>query len=229
MIVVLDNYDSFTYNLVQYLGELGETLAVYRNDKVSVAQIDAQRPEAIVISPGPCSPGEAGISVELLRELGPRVPTLGVCLGHQCIGEAFGGQVVRAPEIMHGKTSLIYHDGEGIFQGLPQPFEAIRYHSLIVERESLPPGLVPTAQTSKGLIMGLRHASYPIMGVQFHPESIMTRDGKDLLRNFLRLARDENSEETRERTSEAGLATARAPSGEGPGGAAPREENRLYR
>jgi GMP synthase-like glutamine amidotransferase len=130
---------------------------------------------------------------------------------------------------MHGKTSLIYHDGEGIFQGLPQPFEAIRYHSLIVERESLPPGLVPTAQTSKGLIMGLRHASYPIMGVQFHPESIMTRDGKDLLRNFLRLARDENSEETRERTSEAGLATARAPSGEGPGGAAPREENRLYR
>ena len=208
MIVVLDNYDSFTYNLVQYLGELGETLAVYRNDKVSVAEIDAQRPEAIVISPGPCSPGEAGISVELLRELGPRVPTLGVCLGHQCIGEAFGGQVVRAPEIMHGKTSLIYHDGEGIFQGLPQPFEAIRYHSLIVERETLPPVLVPTAQTSKGLIMGLRHASFPIVGVQFHPESIMTRDGKDLLRNFLHLAREERREETKEETSEAGLATA---------------------
>jgi anthranilate synthase component II len=207
MIVVLDNYDSFTYNLVQYLGELGETLAVYRNDKVSVAEIAAQRPEAIVISPGPCSPGEAGISVELLRELGPRVPTLGVCLGHQCVGEAFGGRVVRAPEIMHGKTSLIYHDGEGIFQGLPQPFEAIRYHSLIVERETLPPELVPTAQTSKGLIMGLRHVSHPIVGVQFHPESIMTREGKELLRNFLRLARAG--------TLEAGLATAGGGAGRG--------------
>ena len=218
MIVVLDNYDSFTYNLVQYLGELGETLAVYRNDKVSVAEIAAQRPEAIVISPGPCSPGEAGISVQLLRELGPRVPTLGVCLGHQCIGEAFGGRVVRAPEIMHGKTSLIYHDGEGLFQGLPQPFEAIRYHSLIVERETLPPGLVPTAQTSTGLIMGLRHVSHPIVGVQFHPESIMTRDGKDLLRNFLRLAREEKRAGTGEGT----------PVGEGPGDAGPREEDHLY-
>jgi anthranilate synthase/aminodeoxychorismate synthase-like glutamine amidotransferase len=224
MIVVLDNYDSFTYNLVQYLGELGETLAVYRNDKVSVAEIAAQRPEAIVISPGPCSPGEAGISVDLLRELGPRVPTLGVCLGHQCIGEAFGGRVVRAPEIMHGKTSLIYHDGEGIFQGLPQPFEAIRYHSLIVERETLPPCLVPTAQTSKGLIMGLRHVDYPVVGVQFHPESIMTREGKDLLRSFLRLARAG----TGARTPEAGLATAGAPLGEGPGDAVPRVENQLY-
>jgi anthranilate synthase component 2 len=204
MIVVLDNYDSFTYNLVQYLGELGETLAVYRNDKVSVAEIAAQAPEAIVISPGPCSPGEAGISVDLLRQLGPRVPTLGVCLGHQCIGEAFGGRVVRAPEIMHGKTSLIYHDGEGIFQGLPQPFEAIRYHSLIVERETLPPCLVPTAQTSKGLIMGLRHVDYPVVGVQFHPESIMTREGKDLLRSFLRLAREGKPEG--------------APLGEGAGG-----------
>jgi len=192
MIVVVDNYDSFTYNLVQYLGELGETLSVQRNDQTSVEAIAAQEPEAIVISPGPCAPADAGISVDLLRRLSPSVPTLGVCLGHQCIGEAFGARVVRAPEIMHGKTSLIYHDGEGVYAGLPNPLEAIRYHSLIVERESLPESLVPTAQTSKGLIMGLRHVSYPVIGVQFHPESIMTHSGKDLLRNFLRLARGQD-------------------------------------
>jgi anthranilate synthase component 2 len=191
MIVVLDNYDSFTYNLVQYLGELGETLAVYRNDQTTVEEVAARSPEAIVISPGPCSPGEAGISVDLLRRLGPLVPVLGVCLGHQCIGEAFGGRVIRAPEIMHGKTSLIYHDGDGLFAGLPNPLEGIRYHSLIVERSTLPDELVPTAQTSTGLIMGLRHVRYPVMGVQFHPESIMTQGGKDVLRNFLRLAREE--------------------------------------
>jgi anthranilate synthase/aminodeoxychorismate synthase-like glutamine amidotransferase len=191
MIVVVDNYDSFTYNLVQYLGELGETVNVYRNDQTTVEEIGAQEPEAIVISPGPCAPADAGISVDVLRRLGPTVPTLGVCLGHQCIGEAFGGQVIRAPEIMHGKTSLVYHDGEGLFAGLPNPLEAIRYHSLIVERSSLPDALVSTAQTSKGLIMGLRHVSFPVVGVQFHPESIMTTSGKDLLRNFLRMARGE--------------------------------------
>lgn len=191
MIVVVDNYDSFTYNLVQYLGELGETLAVYRNDQTTVEEIAAQSPEAIVVSPGPCAPADAGISVDVLRRLGPTVPTLGVCLGHQCIGAAFGGKVIRAPEIMHGKTSLVYHDGEGLFAGLPNPLEAIRYHSLIVERSSLPETLVSTAQTSKGLIMGLRHVSYPVVGVQFHPESIMTTSGKDLLRNFLRMARGE--------------------------------------
>jgi len=191
MIVVVDNYDSFTYNLVQYLGELGETLAVYRNDQTTVEEIAALSPEAIVVSPGPCAPADAGISVDVLRRLGPTVPTLGVCLGHQCIGEAFGARVIRAPEIMHGKTSLVYHDGEGLFAGLPNPLEAIRYHSLIVERSSLPETLISTAQTSKGLIMGLRHASYPVVGVQFHPESIMTTSGKDLLRNFLRMARGE--------------------------------------
>ena len=189
MIFVLDNYDSFTYNLVQYLGELGERVEVARNDKVSVADVAALRPEAIVVSPGPCTPREAGISVDLLARLGPHIPTLGVCLGHQCIGEAFGGRVVRAPEIMHGKTSLIYHTGQGVFEGLPNPFEAIRYHSLIVEKSSLPAALITTAQTGSGLIMGLRHRAFPIEGVQFHPESIMTAVGKDLLRNFLARAR----------------------------------------
>ena len=194
MIVMIDNYDSFTYNLVQYLGVLGEDLEVFRNDKTTVAEVAALEPEAIVISPGPCTPREAGISVDLLRELGARIPTLGVCLGHQCIGEAFGGSVVRAPEIMHGKTSLIYHDGQGVFAGLPSPFEAIRYHSLVVRRDDLPPELVPTAQTSAGLIMGLRHRTYPIEGVQFHPESIKTEAGMDLLRNFLKLARAYNAQ-----------------------------------
>lgn len=191
MIVVIDNYDSFTYNLVQYLGELGEAVAVYRNDQASVREVAAQRPEGIVVSPGPCSPDEAGISVSLLRELGPHIPMLGVCLGHQCIGAAFGGRVVRAPEVRHGKTSLVYHDSRGVFAGLPNPLEAIRYHSLIVERDSLPGELVSTAQTSTGLIMGLRHVQYPVEGVQFHPESIMTPSGKDLLRNFLAMARAE--------------------------------------
>ena len=189
MILVIDNYDSFTYNLVQYLGELGETLAVYRNDAITVEGVAALEPEAVVISPGPCTPREAGISIDLIRHLGPRIPMLGVCLGHQCIGEAYGGTVVRAPEIMHGKTSLIYHDRQGVFEGLPNPFEAIRYHSLVVQREDLPDELVATAQTSAGLIMGLRHRYYPVEGVQFHPESIKTEPGKDLLRNFLAMAR----------------------------------------
>lgn len=189
MILVIDNYDSFTYNLVQYLGELGEEVEVYRNDKTTVAEVASRHPEAILISPGPCTPREAGISVEVIRELGPGIPTLGVCLGHQCIGEAFGGTVSRAPEIMHGKTSLIYHDGAGVFRGLPAPFEAIRYHSLIVEKDDLPEELEATAHTASGLIMGLRHRNLPIEGVQFHPESIKTEVGKDLLRNFLRQAR----------------------------------------
>ncbi len=190
MIVMIDNYDSFTYNLVQYLGELGEEVEVYRNDKITVSQVAARNPEAIVVSPGPCTPREAGISMDVIRELGPGIPTLGICLGHQCLGEAFGGVVRRAPEIMHGKTSLIYHDGKGVFAGLPAPFEAIRYHSLIVERETLPKELEPTAQTSTGLIMGLRHRQHPIEGIQFHPESIKTEVGKDLLRNFLQQARE---------------------------------------
>jgi anthranilate synthase component 2 len=189
MIVVIDNYDSFTYNLVQYLGELGEELEVFRNDKVTVTEVASARPEAIVISPGPCTPREAGVSVDLIRRLGPHTPVLGVCLGHQCIGEAFGGAVRRAPEIMHGKTSLIYHDGSGVFLDLPSPFEAIRYHSLVVERDSLPAELVRTAQTASGLIMGLRHRTHPIEGVQFHPESIRTQFGREILRNFLSTAR----------------------------------------
>lgn len=189
MILMIDNYDSFTYNLVQYLGELGEDVEVYRNDAITVAAVAARNPEAIVVSPGPCTPREAGVSVEVIRELGPGIPLLGVCLGHQCIGEAFGGTVRRAPEIMHGKTSLIHHEGKGVFAGLPAPFPAIRYHSLIVEQETLPAELEVTARTDTGLIMGLRHTSHPIEGVQFHPESIKTEAGKDLLANFLRQAR----------------------------------------
>jgi anthranilate synthase component 2 len=185
---MIDNYDSFTYNLVQYLGELGAAVRVYRNDAVAVAQIAAEAPEAIVVSPGPCDPAQAGISNEVIRALGPRIPTLGVCLGHQCLGEVFGGRVVRAPEIMHGKTSLIYHNGRELFKGLESPFEAIRYHSLIVERAGLPDTLDITAQTADGLIMGLRHRRFPIWGVQFHPESILTHAGKDILRNFLAIS-----------------------------------------
>ena len=185
MLVMIDNYDSFVYNLVQYLGELGVELRVFRNDAVTVEDILALRPDGVVISPGPCSPKEAGISVELIRRLAGRVPVLGVCLGHQAIGEAFGGRVVRAPEIVHGKTSWIYHDGRTIFQGLSNPFEATRYHSLIVAREGLPDCLEISAWTENGLIMGLRHREYPIEGVQFHPESILTVEGKALLRNFL--------------------------------------------
>ena len=192
MILLIDNYDSFTYNLAQYLGELGAEVSVERNDAITLEAIRERGPNAIVISPGPCTPKEAGVSVEVIRELGPGIPLLGVCLGHQCIGEAFGGVVRRAPEIVHGKTSLIHHTGAGVFRGLPAPFEAIRYHSLIVERETLPAELEATAQTSTGLIMGLRHRQHPIEGVQFHPESIKTEVGKDLLRNFIRMARGEN-------------------------------------
>lgn len=186
MILLLDNYDSFTYNLYQYLCELGAEVLVKRNDELSVADVAALAPEKIVISPGPCTPSEAGISVELIRQLGGRVPILGVCLGHQAIGAAYGGAVVRAPQVMHGKLSPIHHSDVGVFAGLPQPFQATRYHSLIVRREDLPDALEVTAWTEDGLIMGLRHRDQPVQGVQFHPESIMTDAGKTLLGNFLR-------------------------------------------
>ncbi|HRZ87674.1 MAG TPA: aminodeoxychorismate/anthranilate synthase component II [bacterium] len=185
MILMIDNYDSFTYNLVQYLGELGATLEVYRNDKITLDGIRRLRPEKIVISPGPCTPKEAGISKEVIRAFGPSIPTLGVCLGHQCMGEVFGGTVVRAGRLMHGKTSMIHHDGKGLFKGLENPFEATRYHSLIVRRSDLPDILEITAETNEKEIMGLRHRDYPICGVQFHPESILTKEGKKLLKNFL--------------------------------------------
>ncbi len=184
MIAVIDNYDSFTYNLVQYLGELGCEVQVFRNDAITVEELAALQPSHIVISPGPGDPGDAGVSKDVIRELGPRIPTLGVCLGHQCIGEAFGGQVVRAPRLMHGKTSPIYHYGENLFAGIPNHFAATRYHSLIVA-EPLPDALQTTAFTSEGEVMGLRHKQHPIFGVQFHPESILTEHGKKLLQNFL--------------------------------------------
>jgi anthranilate synthase/aminodeoxychorismate synthase-like glutamine amidotransferase len=187
MLLVIDNYDSFTYNLVQYLGELGEAIEVYRNDAVSLDDIAAKRPARIVISPGPCTPNEAGISVDLIKRFAGRIPILGVCLGHQSIGAAFGGDVVRADRLMHGKTSMIHHDGKTIYQGLANPFEATRYHSLVVKRDTLPACLEVSAETKEGEIMGLRHREYPVEGVQFHPESILTRVGKDLLKNFLRL------------------------------------------
>jgi anthranilate synthase component 2 len=195
MILMIDNYDSFTYNLVQYLGELGEDVQVHRNDQITVDEIAALEPEAIVISPGPCTPNEAGISLEVVRRLSPRIPTLGVCLGHQSIGQAFGGKVVRAHDVMHGKISEIHHRGRGIFAGLPSPFKATRYHSLIVARENLPAEFEITAwtETENGEmdeIMGLRHRTLPIEGVQFHPESILTEHGHDLLRNFLKKARE---------------------------------------
>ena len=188
MLLVLDNYDSFTYNLVQYLQVLQPDVTVYRNDAVSVDEVDDMSPDAIVISPGPCTPHEAGISVDLIRTLGPTVPTLGVCLGHQSIGSAFGGSVVRAPVLMHGKTSPISHDERRLFADLPNPFQATRYHSLIVARDDLPDELEVTAQSPDGLIMGLQHRTHPIYGVQFHPESILTAAGPALLRNFLMLA-----------------------------------------
>jgi len=184
-ILMIDNYDSFTFNLVQYLGELGAELTVKRNDAIDVAAARALKPDAIVMSPGPCTPREAGICVPMLRELAGEIPILGVCLGHQCIGEAFGGKVVRAGRLMHGKTSPILHDGKTLFAGVPSPFEAIRYHSLLVERASMPQCLEISAWTAEGEIMGLRHKSYPIEGVQFHPESIVTQHGKHILRNFL--------------------------------------------
>ena len=186
MILMIDNYDSFTYNLVQYLGELGENLKVFRNDKIKIDEIRKLRPKSIVISPGPGTPSDAGISLELIEELKGEVPILGVCLGHQCIGQAFGGKVVLADKPMHGKVDLIYHDKKEIFVGIVSPFTATRYHSLIVEKKSLPPALKVTAWTRKGEIMGLRHNKYPIWGVQFHPESIMTKVGKEILSNFLK-------------------------------------------
>ena len=185
MLLMIDNYDSFTYNLVQYFGELGADLRVVRNDQITVAEIAQLAPERIVISPGPCSPSEAGISNEVIKTFGPRLPILGVCLGHQCIGEVYGGEVIRADRLMHGKTSPIIHRGEGVFKGLPSPFEATRYHSLIVKRETLPAVLLITAETAEGEIMGLKHKEFPVHGVQFHPESILTTDGKQLLQNFL--------------------------------------------
>ena len=188
MIAVIDNYDSFTYNLVQYLGELGAEVRVYRNDAITVEELDALDPSHVVISPGPGTPDDAGISRDVIRELGARRPILGVCLGHQCIGEVFGGRVVRAPRLMHGKTSMIQHYGDGLFLGLPKPFEATRYHSLIVD-EPLPPELKATAFTAEGELMGLCHREYPIFGVQFHPESILTPHGKQVLRNFLMVGR----------------------------------------
>ncbi|MFV9503261.1 MAG: anthranilate synthase component II [Oscillochloridaceae bacterium umkhey_bin13] len=184
-ILLIDNYDSFTYNLYQYLSELGATVEVRRNDQLTLAEAATLQPERIVVSPGPCTPAEAGISIAIIQELGPHIPTLGVCLGHQALGAAFGGAVVRAPQVMHGKRSAIQHTGQGVFAGLPAPFQATRYHSLIVRRDDLPPELEITAWTDDGLIMGLRHRSYPIEGVQFHPESILTDHGKDLLRNFV--------------------------------------------
>ena len=186
MILMIDNYDSFTYNLVQYLGELGANLVVHRNDKITLDQIEDLAPEKIVISPGPCTPREAGISCDLIRQFAGRVPLLGVCLGHQCIGDVFGGDVVRAGRLMHGKTSMIHHNGEQIFDELDNPFEATRYHSLIVKKETLPDCLELTAWTNQDEIMGFRHTDYPIWGVQFHPESILTNEGKKLLGNFLR-------------------------------------------
>ncbi len=190
MLLMIDNYDSFTFNLVQYLGELGEDVKVIRNDELTVDEIAALVPERIVISPGPCTPNEAGVSLELIERLGGRIPILGVCLGHQAIGQAFGGRVVRAQRIMHGKTSMIHHTGHGVFAGLPDPFEATRYHSLVVERASLPPCLEITAWTEDGEggieeIMGLRHRTLEVEGVQFHPESILTQHGHALLRNFI--------------------------------------------
>lgn len=187
--LVIDNYDSFTYNLVQYVGMLGATVEVVRNDAMDLAGLEALEPAQLIVSPGPCSPAEAGISVAAIQHFAGRIPILGVCLGHQCIGAAFGGRIVRAPRLMHGKTSLIYHDGREIFQGIPSPFEATRYHSLIVERETLPDCLVVTAQTAVGEIMGLRHRHYAIYGVQFHPESILTTEGLNILRNFLKRRR----------------------------------------
>ncbi len=187
MILVLDNYDSFTYNLVQYFGELGADLHVVRNDQITVAEIEKLAPAKIVVSPGPCTPHEAGISNEVIKTFGERLPVLGVCLGHQCIGEVYGGEVVRADRLMHGKTSPIIHQGQGVFKDLPSPFEATRYHSLIVKRHTLPEVLTITAETDEGEIMGLQHKTLPVHGVQFHPESILTTEGKRLLKNFLDL------------------------------------------
>jgi anthranilate synthase/aminodeoxychorismate synthase-like glutamine amidotransferase len=187
MLLVIDNYDSFTYNLVQYFGELGADPQVKRNDAITPDEVEKMKPQKIVISPGPGRPDEAGISMELIRKFGGKIPILGVCLGHQCMGEVYGGKVVRAGRLMHGKTSPIQHDGKGVFQGLPNPFEATRYHSLIVEKNSVPSCLEVCAETAEGEIMGLRHREYLVHGVQFHPESILSKEGKDLLANFLKI------------------------------------------
>ncbi len=187
MLLMIDNYDSFTYNLVQYLTELGEDVRVFRNDQITLPQINSLGPDRIVISPGPCTPNEAGVSLDLIREFAGKYPILGVCLGHQSIGQAFGGKVVRAPRIMHGKISKIYHDGKTIFKNLSNPFEATRYHSLVIEPSSMPDCLEKTAWTEEGEIMGVRHKEFKIEGVQFHPESILTIEGKKLLKNFLLL------------------------------------------
>ena len=187
MLLVIDNYDSFTYNLVHYFGELGADPLVKRNDEVTLDEIRALKPERIVISPGPCTPNEAGISNDVIRTFGAEIPILGVCLGHQCMGQVFGGDVIRAPRLMHGKTSPILHNGEGVFASLPNPFEATRYHSLVVKRETFPDSLEITAETAEKEIMGLRHRTFPMHGVQFHPESILTLEGKKLLGNFLSL------------------------------------------
>jgi anthranilate synthase/aminodeoxychorismate synthase-like glutamine amidotransferase len=187
MLLMIDNYDSFTYNLVQYLGELGQELKVYRNNKITIEEIERMKPDRIVISPGPCTPKEAGVSIDVIKRFAGKIPILGVCLGHQSIGEAFGGDVIRAPYLMHGKTSMIHHDGKTIFAGLPNPFEATRYHSLIIKRETMPRVLEVSAWTEDGVVMGVRHKEFKVEGVQFHPESILTNVGKDLLRNFLKL------------------------------------------
>jgi anthranilate synthase component II len=187
MLVIIDNYDSFTYNLAQYLGELGQDIRVFRNDAIRVTELEALAPTAIIISPGPGDPDDAGISCEVIRQLGPHIPVLGVCLGHQCIGAVYGGQVLRAPTLMHGKTSQISHDGGALFAGLPNPFTATRYHSLVVA-EPLRYDLVATAHTADGILMSLHHRDYPIFGVQFHPESILTEGGKTILQNFLTIA-----------------------------------------
>jgi anthranilate synthase/aminodeoxychorismate synthase-like glutamine amidotransferase len=190
MLLIIDNYDSFTYNLVQYFGELGAEPVVKRNDEMGIAEIEVLQPDAVVISPGPCTPKEAGISNDVIAKIGPKLPVLGVCLGHQCIGHVYGGAVVRAGRLMHGKTSPILHDGSGVFADLPSPFEATRYHSLIIDPPTVPDVLVVNAHTAEGEIMGVRHKKFPIHGVQFHPESILTRHGKDLLKNFLRITSD---------------------------------------
>lgn len=187
MLLMIDNYDSFTYNLVQYFGELGEDVKVYRNDTITIEDIEALRPQRLVISPGPCTPKEAGVSVDAIRHFAGRLPLLGVCLGHQSLAVAFGGEVVRAERLMHGKTSMIHHDLKTIFRDLPNPFEATRYHSLIVNRSTLPECFEISAETTEGEIMGMRHRTLGVEGVQFHPESILTTSGKDLLRNFLKL------------------------------------------
>ncbi|MGH7774962.1 MAG: anthranilate synthase component II [Candidatus Binatia bacterium] len=185
MILLIDNYDSFTYNLFHYLGELGAKVQVFRNDKITLEEIEEMRPEKIVISPGPCTPREAGISCDVIRRFGPKTPILGVCLGHQCIGSAFGGEIIRAPNIMHGKMSNIFHDSQTIYQSLKNPFSGMRYHSLVIDPQRLPAELCVSARTSDNVIMGVRHQSCPVEGVQFHPESILTEEGKKLLKNFL--------------------------------------------